>query len=59
MFIACQNDVRTVGRKALPSNIAKRLRVFVYPRPEFDDLVANCKEIASSELRSSHGGVEL
>jgi hypothetical protein len=59
MFIACQNDVRTVGRKALPQNIAKRLRVFVYPRPEFNDLVANCKEIAISELRSSHHRLQM
>jgi midasin (ATPase involved in ribosome maturation) len=59
MFISCQNDVRTIGRKVLPANIAKRLRFFEYPRPDPDDLIANCKEMAVSELRSAHGRMTI
>jgi hypothetical protein len=55
MFIACQNDIRTIGRKALPAKIQKRLRMFEYPRPELDDLIANCQAIATLEL---HGDKE-
>jgi hypothetical protein len=59
MFIACQADGRTLERKALPQNIATRLRVFASHRPDFEALVANCKDIAVSDLRSSHAGLEI
>jgi MoxR-like ATPase len=59
MFIACQNDVKTVGRKALPQNIAKRLRFFDYPRPSCQDLILSCQSIAETELSATPGKVAV
>jgi hypothetical protein len=38
MFISCQNDNRTQGRKELPSEISKKLGIFEYPKPIQADL---------------------
>jgi hypothetical protein len=53
MLIACLNDIGTSGQKELPKNIARHLRFFAYPEPDYDDIVANCKSIASIELGHS------
>jgi protein subunit release factor A len=49
MFIACQNDTRTAGRKSLPKSISKRLRIFNYPQSKLQELKINCSRIAFNE----------
>ena len=56
MFIACQNDTSTIGRKKLPENIESRLRTFEYPLPELSDLMNNCKSITKYELSAEKDG---
>lgn len=53
MFIACQNDIRSIGRKILPSNISKRVRTFEYPKLTLDDISFSCMQIIQNELGSS------
>ncbi|KAK8886006.1 hypothetical protein M9Y10_041465 [Tritrichomonas musculus] len=59
LFIACQNDIKTAGRKMLPPNIAKKLRMFEYPSPTLNDLITNCRIISKSELLYSDDSISL
>ena len=50
-FIACQNDLTTIGRKKLPHIIEKRLRTFDYPLPDLEDLKSNCENIIQENMK--------
>jgi len=47
-FIACQNELGTIGRNAVPSSIASRFRYFNYPKQTEEDLSSICKDICNS-----------
>ena len=48
-FIACQNDLSTMGRKILPSHILRKLKSLNYPILNESDLKMNCLEILNKE----------
>jgi midasin (ATPase involved in ribosome maturation) len=47
-FIACQNELGTIGRNAVPSSIASRFRYFDYPKQTEEDLSSICEDICNS-----------
>ena len=47
-FIACQNDLGTIGRNTIPSTIASRFRYFKYPEQEAKEISSICIEIAKN-----------
>lgn len=50
-FIACQNDLGTLGRNAIPESIAHKFAYIPYPRPSLKDMQDICVSI-------SHEGYE-
>ena len=49
-FIACQNDLSTIGRKQLSHIIEKRLSTFEYPLPDLEDLKKSCQDIIKENI---------
>lgn len=47
-FVACQNDVGTIGRNAIPSSILPRFKILYYPIQPKDDISNICLKIAQS-----------
>ena len=47
-FIACQNELGTNGRNAIPRSIASRFRYFYYPEQGINDISPICIQIAKS-----------
>ena len=44
-FIACQNDLSTIGRNMIPNTIASKFRYIPYPKQTEKDSTDICKEI--------------
>jgi MoxR-like ATPase len=44
-FIACQNDLNTIGRNIIPNSIASKFRYIPYPEQTEKDITDICKEI--------------
>ena len=44
-FIACQNDLNTIGRNIIPNTINSKLRFILYPKQSEMDIINICKEI--------------
>ena len=44
-FIACQNDLSTIGRNMIPNTIASKFRYIPYPKQSEKDITDICKEI--------------
>lgn len=51
-LIICQNDSNTKGRRNLPNSIKKKIRIFEYPEPTFEDINDFCQSIIKNELNS-------
>ena len=49
-LIICQNDSNTKGRRDLPISIKKKIRIFEYPEPTFQDINDFCQSIIKHEL---------
>ena len=47
-FVVCQNEVGTIGRNTLPSNIIKRFKEIFYPPKQVEDITQIFKEINNS-----------
>ena len=44
-FIACQNDLNTIGRNIIPNSIASKFRYVQYPEQTEKEITGICKEI--------------
>ena len=44
-FIACQNDLSTIGRNMIPNTISSKFRYIPYPKQSQKDITDICKEI--------------
>ena len=44
-FIACQNNLNTIGRNIIPNNIASKFRFISYPNQREEEIINICKEI--------------
>ena len=53
-FIACQNDIGTIGRCQIPQSISSRFRYFKYPDQEVDDISIICLDIAQNLYKNSN-----
>ena len=45
LFIACQNDITSIGRNIIPNTIASKFRYISYPTQSEKDITDICKEI--------------
>ncbi|KAH0800171.1 Dynein heavy chain, cytoplasmic [Histomonas meleagridis] len=55
-FIACQNELGTIGRNAIPDSISSRFRYFNYPEQTEEDISKICVDIAKNCYK---GGVQM
>ena len=49
-IIICQNDSKTLGRKLLPNLIKKKIKIFEYPHPTFNDIYHLSENIIEKEI---------
>ena len=52
-IIICQNDSNTKGRRSLPNSIKKKIKIFEYPEPDFQDINFFTLNIIMNELNKN------
>ncbi|KAK8854131.1 hypothetical protein M9Y10_016685 [Tritrichomonas musculus] len=54
LFVACQDELGTIGRNAIPSSIASRFRVLYYPVQQEEEVSTICVDISRSFYDNSN-----